>query len=637
MAGFEMRGPGGPPPKHVEEKNKEPLPKSIREVPRFLKNVISSFFSRLFYIFSLVWETNPWILIIMVLIAVINGVLPIFGTYITAQIINKLAEGLPQGEAVFTAIGILFVYQFIYLFLNRVTSDINRMVMNLSGELVTNHIRRKIMRKAKSIDVQCFDLPEFYEKLENANREAGMRPIQILNSTLSVVSNIISMVGYIAVLISISVLAPLLVGVLALPYAIVNFVYRKKTVRYMFRRSKARRQMNYYSSSIVNKDMVKEMRLLGIADDFEKRYDEVFKDYFKGLKRIMIEEGVWNVVFGLLRIVANCVLFYFIATLAMNKSIQVGDYSFYTGALSAIGTGITTLISGTATVYEGTLFIDNLMSFMKHKSEVVSPEAPVIPKTETGHTIEFKDVGFRYPGTEKFVLKNFNFKLENGETVSLVGLNGAGKTTIIKLLTRLYDPTEGTIYLDGIDIKEYDVKKLYSLFGIVFQDFGRYAVSVKENIAYGDINKIVDEENIRNAAVQSNAIEYIEKLPEGFETPLMRFFEEEGTELSVGQWQKLAVARAFYSDADILILDEPTASLDALAEQEIFRQFDKLRSGKTTLFVSHRLSSAVDADRIVVIKEGRIIEEGNHKKLMSENGEYAKMFSAQAEKYNMDY
>lgn len=625
---------GGPPLRHNEDKNKEPLPKNIKEVPRFLKNITVSFFSRLFYIFKLVWETNPWILVLMIFIALINGVLPIFGTYITAQIINVLAGETAKETAMATAIGVLFVFQFIYLFLNRVVTDVNRMVMNLSGELVTNHIRRKIMRKAKEVDVSCFDLPEFYEKLENANREAGMRPVQILNSALNIVSTIISIAGYIAVLISISVVAPLIVGVLALPYAIVNFVYRKKIVKYMFRRSKARRQMNYYSAAVVNKDMVKEMRLLGIADDFEKRYDAVFKDYFKGLKSIMIEEGVLNIAFGLLRIVASCGLFYFIANLVMNDNILIGDYSFYTGAISAIGTGITAFITGTASVYEGTLFIDNLIAFMNHKSEVVSPDNPKELKKGTGHKIEFKNVGFKYPGTDKFVLKDFDFTIEKGQTIALVGLNGAGKTTLIKLLTRLYDVTEGAILVDGIDIREYDIKEYYNMFGIVFQDFGRYAVTVKENIKYGRLDKQENDEDILNAAIQSNAIEYIDKLPDKFDTPLMRFFEENGTELSVGQWQKLAVARAFYSDADILILDEPTASLDALAEQEIFRQFDSLRKGKTTLFVSHRLSSAVDADKIVVIKHGKIIEEGNHKELMAKKGEYSKMFVAQAEKYN---
>lgn len=632
MPGIGPGGHMGPPPNHIEDKNREPKPKNIKEVPRYLKNVVSSFFSRLFYIFGLVWETNPWILIIMIFVALLNGLLPVVGTYITAEIINAL---LPGKMAVVTlSIGVLFVLQFVHQFLNRITTEVNQIVMRLSGELVTNHIRRKIMRKAKEVDISCFDLPDFYEKLENANREAGMRPVQILNSALSIVSTVISIIIYMVVLLQISVIAPLIVGVLALPYAVVSYVYRRKTVKYMYRRSKARRQMNYYSSAVVNKDMVKEMRLLGIADDFEKRYDETFKDYFKGLKKLIFEEGAWNIAFGVLRIVSNCLLLYFIAMLVIDKEILIGDYSFYTGAISSIGMGITTFITGTATVYEGTLFIDNLISFMKHESSIVSDENSIIPQKGITHTIEFKNVSFKYPGTEKLVLENFNFTLKPGETVALVGLNGAGKTTIIKLLTRLYDPTDGVILLDGLDMKDYDVKALYDLFGVVFQDFGRYAVSVRENITFGDIKREGAEEEVIDAAKQSNAFEYINSLPQKFDTPLMRIFEEDGTELSVGQWQKIAVARAFYSDADILILDEPTASLDALAEQEIFRQFDKLREGKTTLFVSHRLSSAVDADRIVVIKGGKIIEEGNHTQLLQKKGEYEKMFSAQAEKYN---
>ena len=623
-------------PRRTADENREPKPQNIKEVPRYLKNITVSFFSRLFYIFKLVWEASPWILIVMVIIALLNGVLPIFGTYITAQIINVLAMERTIWESLGVAINVLFIFQFIYLFLNRILTDVNRMILNLSGELVANHIRRKIMRKSKEVDVGCFDKPEFYEKLENANREAGMRPIQILNSSLNIVSCAISICGYIAVLLKISTIAPLIVGILALPYAIVNYVYRKKIVQYMFRRSKARRQMNYYSSSVVNKDMVKEMRLLGIADDFEKRYDAVFKDYFKGLKRIMLEEGFWNVLTGLFRILASCGLFYFVAVLVMNEKILIGDYSFYTGAVTAIGTGITTFITGTATVYEGTLFIDNLIAFMNHKSEIFSPEAPKTIQKNTGHKIEFKNVGFKYPGTDKYILKNFDLIIEKGETVALVGLNGAGKTTLIKLLTRLYDVSEGEILLDGVNIKEYDLKEYYNLFGIVFQDFGRYAVSVKENIQYGNIDKKFSDEDIVEAAVQSNALEYIEKFENKFDTPLMRIFEENGIELSVGQWQKLAVARAFYSDADILILDEPTASLDALAEQEIFRQFDRLRKDKTTLFVSHRLSSAVGADKIVVLKKGNIIEEGTHKELLNKKGEYCKMFMAQAEKYNMN-
>jgi ABC-type multidrug transport system fused ATPase/permease subunit len=231
------------------------------------------------------------------------------------------------------------------------------------------------------------------------------------------------------------------------------------------------------------------------------------------------------------------------------------------------------------------------------------------------------------------VLDDVNITIRPGETLVLVGLNGAGKTTLLKLLTRLYDPTEGAIFLDGRDIREYDVQSLYKIFGIIFQDFGKYAVSVSENIAFGDISAPINEERIKESAKQANVSDYIERLPSGYDTPLMKYFEVTGTELSIGQWQKLSIARAFYSESDIIILDEPTASLDAIAEQEIFNQFDALRQDKTTIFVSHRLSSATIASKIVVLEHGRVIEEGDHKELMAKGGRYAELFSVQAKRY----
>ena len=215
----------------------------------------------------------------------------------------------------------------------------------------------------------------------------------------------------------------------------------------------------------------------------------------------------------------------------------------------------------------------------------------------------------------------------------LVGLNGAGKTTLLKLLTRLYDPTEGTILLDGYDIREYDVKDLYSMFGIIFQDFGKYAFTVQENIGFGESKRMADTDAIKEAAQKSSADEFIQKLKNGYKTPLMRIFEDAGLELSIGQWQKLAVARAFFRNSDIIILDEPTASLDPLAEQEIFTQFESLSKGKTTIFVSHRLSSATIASKIVVLEYGEIIEIGTHKELMQKNGKYAQLFQTQAHRY----
>ena len=398
--------------------------------------------------------------------------------------------------------------------------------------------------------------------------------------------------------------------------------------------------MNYYSNIMTNKDMVKEVRLFGLSELFIGRYNETFQKYYKGLRKLFVGEGLWHMASSVLTTAVNCVLFLYIAKGVTEGRYEVGDYSLYTGALHHIASGIGTLISTTASIYEGTLFIDNLITFMNEKVTITpllgERTEPRKVSHHTGHRIVFENVTFRYPGTERNVIDNVNLTIEPGDTVVLVGLNGAGKTTLIKLLTRLYDPTEGTIYLDGHDIREYDVQDLYRLFGIIFQDFGKYAVNVRENIQFGQLNREAGMEEIEYAAHQSSADQFIADLPEQYNTPLMRYFEENGIELFIGQWQKLSIARAFYSDSDIIILDEPTASLDPIAEQEIYNQFDSLREDKTTIFVSHRLSSATVANKIVVLEKGAVIEIGNHSQLMQKRGAYYTLFSTQAKRYMTD-
>jgi ABC-type multidrug transport system fused ATPase/permease subunit len=330
----------------------------------------------------------------------------------------------------------------------------------------------------------------------------------------------------------------------------------------------------------------------------------------------------------------NCALFFFIAYTVTTGSGKIGDYSLYTGALTSIASSVAAIVATVSTIYEGTLFIDNMIVFMEEKQKIAPTlSEPRRVEKHSAHTIEFKNVSFRYPGTERDVIKNMSFKVCPGDTVVLVGLNGAGKTTLLKLLTRLYDPTEGTVLLDGQDIREYDVGSLYAMYGVIFQDFGKYAFNVSENIAFGNVGAELDEDRVKSSARSSAADEFIEKLPNGYGTPLMRVFDRNGIEPSIGQWQKIAIARAFYSDSDVLILDEPTASLDAIAEQEIFNQLDKLRADKTTFFVSHRLSSATMASKILVIDGGVLVEEGTHAELMAQKGIYHELFTTQASRY----
>ena len=617
-----------------------PRPTSLREVPHYLGQVIGGFGKRLLYITKLVWETGPWILFFLVFMALFNGFMPVLGSLISSRVLNELQAGFGQSvdRALFLAspIFVMLLVLFSYRIINSVLERIKSATTRIAGEQVVRHVRLQIMHKAREVDLAAYDSPEFYEKLENANREAGHRPIQTLSSMLGLISTMISLVSYLLILFR----APgmwwgaLIISVVSVPSAIITFTYRHKNVRYMRWRSKERRQMDYYSHLMVNKDLVKEVRLYDLSDTFIDRYDDAFARYYKGMRRLIIGEGAWHVGIALLSSIVNCVFFAMVAYRVFTGEILIGDYSLLTGALTSISGNVASLISASSAVYEGTLFIDNLMTFMEHE-QTVKPrmDKPLPVKHGCPHTIVFEHVCFRYPGMDRDVLHDINLTLTPGESLVLVGLNGAGKTTLLKLLTRLYDPTEGRILLDGEDLRDYDLQDLYRMFGIIFQDFGRYAESAGENIHFGNIRRAVDESELREAAEASGASDFIEALPEGYTTPLMRIFEQDGAELSGGQWQKLAISRAFYSDCDVLILDEPTAALDAMAEQEIYNQFDRLRQGKTTIFVSHRLSSATVASKIVVLEYGTIIEEGNHRTLMAKEGRYYELFSTQAKRY----
>jgi ABC-type multidrug transport system fused ATPase/permease subunit len=618
----------------AQEKNRVRRPTTIGEVPAFVKEWLLTVSFRLRYTFLLVWETKKLLLFVMLFFSVFDGLMPVVGSLISAAIINRLSEVVSNRDLAFSSVVFFLVLQFVYTFVRSTVSRIYNAVLSVTGELVSNHIKLKIMAKAKEIDMVCYDSSDFYASMENASREAGSRPIQVMSSSFSVLSYLISIVSYVIVVFSVSQVASLLIVLVSIPIAVVNFVFRRKNVNYLNRHSKNRRKMDYFSSVVVDKDLAKEIRIFDLSDYFCSLYEESFDEYYKGLKRLKIQENVWSVLASLLSTVVYCLLYIMFARGVYDGLYAVGNFVLYTGAITSIGDGISNVISSTSSIYENTLFINNLIQFLEMKPTIVpSGEKGVMVRKHQPHTIEFRDVRFSYPGNNAEVLKGVSFTIRPNETIAIVGLNGAGKTTIIKLLMRLYDPTSGVILLDGRDIREYDVNDLYSMYGVIFQDFGKYAISVGENIRLSDIGSVPDEGRVVAAAVQSGASAYVSAFESGYDTQLMRYFDTDGKELSLGQWQKLAVARAFYSDSDVLILDEPTASLDPRAEQEIFNQFADLKESKTCVFISHRLSSATIADRILVLKDGVVAESGSHQELMELNGEYAQLFKLQASRY----
>lgn len=616
-------------------------PRSPLDVPRYLKELLGGFFKRFLYIVKLVWESGKWILVLLSFVAVFKGVTPVIGSLISRRVLNELqaivqAGALPKSEFWSSPICFLLIFLFIYRLLLRIINEISSALNRIAGEKVVKQVKLHMMEKSKQLDMASYDNPDFYERMENANREAGTRPLAVLSETFSIVSFVIELISYLVILILAPQLAWTAIAVIAIavPSAIINFIYRKKTFLYMKSRSKERRQMNYYSGQLMNKGVAKEVRMYGLADLFIGRYLAVFREYYRGVRRLILGESIWHVLLGIISCATNLLIYIVIAQKVFVGELMIGDYTLYTGTVTAIATCVTALITTSARIYEGTLFIDNLMLFMNEPQTVNEPDGtPATLRKFTGHTLELRNVSFRYSGMDRDVISHIDLTINPGEKVVLVGLNGAGKTTLIKLITRLYDPTEGEILLDGKNLKEYSLSELYGIFGIIFQDFGRYSATVEENIRFGDLLKAREDGDVELAATQSSAHEYISGLSDGYQTPLTRTFERNGAELSGGQWQKIAIARAFYADSDFLILDEPTSALDPLAEQEIYNQFAKLGENKTTVFVSHRLSSATTADKIIVLKEGSVVEMGTHLELMALEGDYYTLFTTQADRY----
>jgi ATP-binding cassette subfamily B protein len=403
----------------------------------------------------------------------------------------------------------------------------------------------------------------------------------------------------------------------------------------MRRQSPERRQMYYFNRVMSVDDFNKEVKLFNLGDFFIRRYHFLAEKFYEENKSVLTRRYLAGFFWTALTVAANSGIYLYVALQAVTRRITLGGLTLYTQSAIQTGQSFQGVLDGISNMYENNLFVNTLFEFLEYQPKIVSPENPypVEPAPGTkGLDIEFRNVSFTYPDKEEPALKNVNFTIRAGEAIALVGRNGAGKTTLVKLLTRLYDPDEGEILIGGRNIKDYDLQELREQVGVIFQDYVNYYMSARENIGVGRIAEVENSELIKSAARKSGANAVIERLDDGYETMLGRWFNE-GVQLSGGEWQKVALARAFMRDARILILDEPTSSLDAQAEYEVFSHFRALTEGKTAIFISHRFSTVRLADRIFVIENGTIIENGSHKQLMELDGRYAELFNLQAEAY----
>jgi ATP-binding cassette subfamily B protein len=501
----------------------------------------------------------------------------------------------------------------------------------LLGDLFANAMSIRLMEHAATLDVEQFEDPEFHDFLQRARRQAGGR-ITLVGTLLGIGQALLTLVFLMAALVVYNPWLLVLMVVAVIPSFLGEAHHAGRSHNVFYQWTPQRRELDYLRLMAASTETAKEMKLFGLSGFFIGRYRKLADQLHEANRSIMVSRAVTGTVFTALSTAAYYGAVAFVVVQAVAAAISIGTLTFLIGAFDRARTLVSATLLQVALVYEESLFLGDLYSFLDLRSRQTPPSDPRPFPTPVREGFVFEDVGFRYPGAERWAVRNVSFRIAPGERVALVGENGAGKTTIVKLLTRLYDPTEGRVLLDGVDLREYDPRELRSRIGVIFQDFVRYDMLARENVAVGRIEAAGDHERIVEASRKSLALDVVQRLDGGFDQMLGRRFGG-GVDLSGGEWQKIALARAYMRDADLLLLDEPTAALDARAEYEIFERFSELIGGKMAVLISHRFSTVRMADRILVLGGGRILEQGSHQQLTELGGRYAELFELQAAGY----
>ncbi|WNJ20953.1 ABC transporter ATP-binding protein [Pontibacter sp. G13] len=589
---------------------------ALKHVPPFLK---------------MIWATHKGMTFWNITLRVLQAGIPVTTLYIGKLIIDEIVRLYELGGGEKDYLWMLVAIELGLALINAALSRGISLLDALLGDLYSNKVSVQLMEHAANMDLPQFEHAEFYDKLERARRQTTNRVV-MLSQILKQVQDIITMTFLAAGLVVFNPWLILLLVLAVIPAFISETHFNQKSYGLARNWTPQRRELDYLRYIGASDNTAKEVKIFGLEDFLKDRFSNLADQYYEENKRLSKSRAFWGFVFNSLGDLGYYAAYIVIILQTISGTISLGSLTFLTGSFSRLRGLLRGILSRFSTIAQSALYLQDLFDFLDMKPEIHSPESPLPFPNPIQSGFTFERVSFQYPGTDKYAIQDLSFHLQAGEKLALVGENGAGKTTLVKLLARLYDPSEGRILLDGKDLREYDLAELRQAIGVIFQDYVRFQFTVSDNIAVGQINERKNHPMIDHAAEKSLAKPVIESLPAGYDQMLGKRFSK-GMELSGGQWQKVALGRAYMRSAQLLILDEPTAALDARAEYEVFERFSELTQDKMAVLISHRFSTVRMADRILVMTGGKMEEMGSHEELLAKGGLYAELFELQAQGY----
>lgn len=582
--------------------------------------------------FKMIWATSPFFAVSNALLRLTKAAIPLATLYLGKLIIDEVIRLYnQQGADDTTNLLLLIAGEFGLAILSDLLARGIALTDSLLGDLFANQTSVKLMQHAAELDLDQFEDAEFYDKLERARRQTLSRTV-LMSQVLGQVQDIITMLFLAVGVVSFAPWLILLLAVAVFPAFVGETHFNEKSYSLVRSWTPERRELDYLRYTGASDETAKEVKIFGLSDFLIERFKELSDHFYKANKKIAIKRAGWGTLLAAIGSAGYYGAYVYIVFRTITGELTIGDLTFLAGSFARLRGLLEGVLNKFSSVAEGALYLQDFFDFFNLKPRIRRSENTIPFPSKIKEGFVFENVSFRYQNTEKYAIRNLSFELKVGEKLALVGENGAGKTTLVKLLARLYDPSEGRILLDGKDLREYDPEDLRRNTGVIFQDFVKFQMTASTNIAVGQIEQKDERPRIEKAAVQSLADTVIKELPQQYEQMIGRRFSE-GVDLSGGQWQKVALARAYMRDAQLLILDEPTAALDARAEHEVFERFTDLTAGKTAVLISHRFSTVRMANRILVLDRGQLLEIGTHEELLQKDGRYAELFSLQAAGY----